>query len=273
MRVWILGSGSSGNAAIVEADGSRVLLDCGMGPRAVANRLRARDAGHVYPDGIDAIVVTHEHHDHIAHLEAHARTLGVPVYLHPGIAARRVRERYEVRTYEARTQFHVGSLCIEALPVPHDAPQAALRVSTAQAAFGLVSDIGHVPPDLAPFLGACDVAVIEANYCPELLWIGPYPPSLKRRVSGGTGHLANHEAAELASQLVGSRLSRLVLGHISRTNNMPERALEAVRQKSGALDVQAISPGAVAVLDVTSSHRGAVKSGARRRPTQLAFAF
>jgi len=275
VRVWVLGSGSSGNAAIVEADGSRVLVDCGMGPRAIANRLRAHDAAHVFPGGIDGIVVTHEHHDHIAHLEAHARALGVPVHLHAGIGARRVRERYEVRGYDAGAAFRVGALCVEALAVPHDAPQVALRISTTSGerrAFGLVTDIGHVPADLAPFLGACDAALVEANYCPELLWSGPYPTHLKRRVSGGVGHLANQETAELASKLVGSRLSRLFLGHISRTNNMPERALATVRQRSGSLDVRPILPGVVTVLDIEADeHRGKIR--AKGRPTQLAFGF
>ncbi|WP_394827498.1 MBL fold metallo-hydrolase [Pendulispora albinea] len=284
VRVWILGSGSSGNATIVEAGGARVLIDCGMGPRALANRMAAHGAGKLYAGDLDAIVVTHEHQDHVAHLEAHARTFDAPVYLHHGIAAREVRDRYEVRPYEARAPFRVGPFSIEALSVPHDAPQVALRIATEQHAFGLVTDVGHVPPDLAPFLGTCDAALVEANYCPELLWIGPYPTFLKRRVSGGLGHLANHEAAELASRLVGTRLARLVLGHVSRTNNEPERALAAVRQRSGPLDVRMVRPGAVSVLDMasleaaaSSGARGSVtkagKNARRSAAAQLTFGF
>src|SRR5690606_24605997 len=101
-------------------------------------------------------------------------------------------------------------------------------------AFGYVTDAGHVPRDLPAFLGACDLALIEANYCPELLHLGPYPPRLKRRVSGGSGHLANHEAAELASVLRSSRVRKLLLGHVSRANNTPDRALLAVQARAGA---------------------------------------
>ncbi len=150
-------------------------------------------------------------------------------------------------------------------------------MAIASAAFAILTDIGQVPRELAHFLGTCDAALVEANYCPELLWRGPYPQHIKRRVSGGYGHLANHETAELAFRLIGSRLTRLYLGHISRTNNLPERALSVVRERSGPIDVQAILPGEVSVRDIapdlTMDARGRRRAHRGARPTQLAFAF
>lgn len=274
MRVYVLGSGSSGNALLVEDEASRVLVDCGLGPRAAVNRLRALGAD-LFPRGVDAIVVTHEHHDHIAHLESHARSLRAPVYLHHGIDARRVRSRYEVREYAPGKAFAAGALSIEALAVPHDAGQVALRVSSARYTFGHVTDVGHVPRDLAPFLGACDMALVEANYCPELLHLGPYPPRLKRRVSGGMGHLANHEAGELAAALRTSRVRKLLLGHVSRANNTPDRALAAVRARAGALAVEVVEHGVPARFELTDLPPFAAGEGRFRRPVsrQLVFDF
>lgn len=263
MRVWVLGSGSSGNAAVVEAGGTRLLVDAGMGPRTAAARMRML-GGDLFPGGVSAIVVTHEHNDHAAHLEGLARQLRCPVLLHRGIKAPRVRARFDVHTYEPGAPFAVGALTVDALAVPHDAPQVALRVTSADRAFAIVTDLGHVPRGLAPFLGACDAALVEANHCPELLAFGPYPPRLRERVGGHLGHLANAQTAELAGNLLGSRLVRLYLGHISRANNTPERALGEVRRRSGNLDVRVVPNGAPQLLDVPLG---------RRVATQLAFGF
>jgi len=264
VRVWVLGSGSSGNAMLVEADGTRVLIDAGIGPRNAVKRMREL-GGDFYPRGVDAIVITHHHNDHAAHLEPHARAVRAPVYLHRGIDAPQVRSRYEVRTYEARAPFIVGGLTVEALVVPHDAPQVAIRVSSATHAFAVATDLGHVPRDLARFVGQCDAALVEANYCPELLRFSPYPPRLKARVAGGLGHLANEQTAELAAALVGMRLRRLYLGHVSRTNNTPERALAAVAKRSGPLDVRVVDNGVPSVLAFEG--RGAPA------PSQLTLGF
>ena len=252
MRVWVLGSGSSGNAAVIDADGARILIDAGMGPRTAARKMKDL-GGDLFASllGLQAIVITHHHGDHIAHLEPHARASRAPIYLHPGIdVLRRVREKYEVRSYEPRRPFAIGPFVIEALSIPHDAPQVALRIATRTHAFGVATDLGHVPRDLAAFLGSCDSVLLEANYCAQMLETGPYPPRLKRRVAGDIGHLDNEQTAELAATLIGTRLRRIYLGHISRTNNTPDRALAAVRKRSGSLEVCAVLNGVPQVLDV-----------------------
>jgi phosphoribosyl 1,2-cyclic phosphodiesterase len=267
MRIWLLSSGSSGNAAIVEAGGARLLVDAGLGPRAMASRMRGL-GGELFPRSVDAIVVTHEHGDHCAHLEPMARALRAPVFLHEGIAAPRARARFDVRPYAAGASFTVGALTVETLPLPHDAPQVALRIGGEGLAFGIATDLGHVPDPLPAFLGACDEALVESNYCPTMMRDGPYPEHLKRRVTGGVGHLANGQTAALAASLQATRLRRLWLGHISKVNNTSALALAAVRAEAGGLAVEAIEHGEPRVLDVQAG--AAVRPGAAQLLLALA---
>jgi phosphoribosyl 1,2-cyclic phosphodiesterase len=267
MRVWLFSSGSSGNAAIVEAAGGRLLVDAGLGPKTIAARMRSL-GGELFPRGVDAVVVTHQHGDHIAHLEPLARALRVPLFLHRGIRASRVQQRYEVRPYATGGGFTVGPFHVESYPIPHDAPQVALRVSAGGASFGLATDLGHVPRGLAEFLGACDEVLLEANYCPDMMREGPYPPNLQRRVTGDFGHLANEQTAVLAAALVSTRVRKLWLGHLSKINNTPERALAGVRAMVRDLPVEVIPHGESKVLDV----RPAPARG-WRKPVQMALPF
>jgi phosphoribosyl 1,2-cyclic phosphodiesterase len=266
MRIWLLSSGSSGNAAIVEAAGGRLLIDAGIGPRVAATRMRQL-GGDLFPRGVDGIVVTHQHGDHIAHLEPLARALRVPVYLHAGITALRARRRFDVRPYVAGEPFDVGPFQVCAAAVPHDAPQVALRITAGGLSFGLATDLGHVPAALAAFLGACDEALIEANYCPLMMRDGPYPPHLQRRVTGNFGHLANDQCAALAASLVGTRVARVWLGHLSRVNNTPALALATVRAKAQGLDVQVIHHGVAQLLEIKAG------SGSRPQASQMALRF
>jgi phosphoribosyl 1,2-cyclic phosphodiesterase len=260
VRVWLLSSGSSGNVAIVEAEGHRLLIDAGVGLRATVTRMKALGAD-LFPRSVSGIVVTHHHQDHIAKVEPLTRALRAPLFLHRGIEADVVRRRIDVREYVPGTTLHVGPFAIDSLPVPHDAPQVAIAVRAGGRRFAIVTDLGHVPPGLAELLGDCDVALVEANHCRDLLAVGPYPPRLRDRVGGSHGHLANHQTAELARRLSGTRLARMYLGHLSRVNNTPARALETVRAAARDLDVQVVPHGVPCVIDVA------------RHPTQLAFGF
>lgn len=280
MRAFVLGSGSSGNAVLVEGSGTRVLVDAGIGPRAVLARLvefgLARAEDHCLgqsarrdpalrpnrPRPFDAIVATHEHGDHFGHAASLARAFDVPVYLHHGIAGERVRRKVEVRTYDAKKPFRIGGLMVEAEAIPHDAPQVAIRVSDVDGAFGIATDVGRVTGNLVGLLATCDAALVEANHCPEMLAFGPYPTRLQERVRGGLGHLSNEETADLARRLVGSRLGRLWLGHLSRTNNTPERALATVAPCARGITVSAVAHGESELLTFR-----------RTRPAQLGLPF
>jgi phosphoribosyl 1,2-cyclic phosphodiesterase len=256
LRAFVLGTGSSGNSVLVEAEGVRILVDAGLGPRTLEARLAAlgvaldRGADQL---GIDAILPTHHHGDHFGGVEKIARALRCPVYLHPGIFAPRIRARFEVREYTMGRRFNIGSLEVTAEHVPHDAPQVALRVASKDHAFGIATDVGRVTPNLAGLLASCDAALVEANHCAEMLAFGPYPMRLRQRVGGGFGHLSNVQTAELAAKLVGSRLGRIYLGHLSRSNNTPERALETVASAAPRMNVSVLPHGSVCALDIRRS--------------------
>jgi phosphoribosyl 1,2-cyclic phosphodiesterase len=274
VRVFVLGSGSSGNAVLVEAAGARLLVDAGFGPRAAAQRL-AQLGVDLFPRSVDGILVTHQHGDHIGHLEPLARATRAPIFLHRGIGAARVRHRFQVVDYDPGARLRVGPLDVETALVPHDAPQVAVRVSAPcddakgalpGLAFGIATDVGVVTDALVRLLRDCDAALVEANHCPVMLHDGPYPERLKKRVAGPYGHLANEQTADLAARVVTGRASRLAhmyLGHLSRANNTPERALAVVRRRVPDLGVTVVPHGAPQLLSVPRA----------RRASQLALPF
>jgi phosphoribosyl 1,2-cyclic phosphodiesterase len=256
LRAFVLGTGSSGNSTLIEADGVRILVDAGLGPRALESRLASLGVDLHRSDGrlaVDAIVPTHHHGDHFGGVEKIARALGCPVYLHAGIDSPRVRARCDVREYAMGRTFDVGGIELLAEHVPHDAPQVALRIASKDHAFGVATDVGRATPSLTALLASCDAALIEANHCAEMLAFGPYPPRLRERVGGGFGHLSNRQTAELAARLVGSRLGRIYLGHLSRSNNTPERALETVASAAPRMAVSVLPHGSVCALEVRRS--------------------
>jgi phosphoribosyl 1,2-cyclic phosphodiesterase len=260
VRAFVLGSGSSGNALLVEAGDTRILVDAGVGPHKLEARL-ARLGAALYPRGIDAIVPTHHHGDHFAQAERLAVALRAPIWVHPGIDLSRLSRPLDLRTYAMGRPFRIGDVELTTERVPHDAPHVALRLATPHHAFGVAVDVGHVTRDVVSLLASCDAAIVEANHCAELLQLGEYPQHLKRRISSGYGHLSNTATADLASRLSGSRLTRLYLGHLSRENNTPERALDVVSSSAKRIDVAVLAHGSSEIIDV------------RTRPGQLALPF
>ncbi len=254
MRVFVLGSSSLGNALLFASAKTRVLVDGGVGPRVAAERLRAMGE-ELLPRGIDGIVVTHQHDDHAAKVGALARATGAPVWLHDGIDVPRVRKKSNVKRYDTHASFHIGDFTVEAFALPHDAPQVALRVSSNGLTVGVVTDSGYVPRGLDRFLGACDEVLLESNYCPELLELSEYPPSVRRRISGPEGHLSNADAASLVARLEGTRVVRVHLCHISQNSNTAERALEVVSRRAKHIEVSVIPPAGGCVLEIQERPR------------------
>jgi phosphoribosyl 1,2-cyclic phosphodiesterase len=266
VKVFVLGSGSSGNCLLLEAEGERLVIDAGMGPNRAVERMRALGDELVTAKAPLGLFVTHDHGDHASHALPLARALRAPVFAHEGLRIERTRKRTEVVGYTPGRPVHLGPFQVEALVIPHDAPNVVLRVSAGGLRFAIATDLGHVTRDLRHLLGGCDLVMIEANHCPELLETGPYPPKLKRRVAGPLGHLANQQTADLAASLEDTRVSHLVLSHISRTNNTPERALATVASRLRRLPIDVMPHGEPRRLDVR---------GARRmvRAEQLGFGF
>ncbi len=273
MKIFVLGSGSTGNCLVVEADGERIVVDAGMGPVRATERMRSLGADLITPRPPLGLFITHEHGDHAAHALPLARALRTPLYAHAGAALDRARRKLEVVPYLPGKPVMLGPFVVEALGIPHDAPQVALRISAGVHRFAIATDLGHAPRDLRTLLGASDLVMLEANYCPDLLESGPYPLRLKRRVAGAVGHLANDQAADVARSLEDTRVSRLVLAHLSRTNNSPERAHAAVASAVRRLAVEALPHGEARVLDLALDLARSRRTPSVRRAEQLAFGF
>lgn len=232
MRFASLGSGSKGNSALIECGATRVMVDCGFFLRNVENRLRAFD---VDPSTIDAILVTHEHHDHICGVSRLARKYQIPVWLTAGTYS--VWDDPVVpkfTCFNPHEAFTIGDLRIQPFPVPHDAREPAHYVFEGGGQkIGVLSDAGSVTPFMRDQLTRCDALMLEFNYDPAMLAVGPYPPSIRAHVGGDYGHLSNGQAAQLLRDIDITRLQHLALTHISQKNNTPELALAAARQALG----------------------------------------
>jgi phosphoribosyl 1,2-cyclic phosphodiesterase len=229
MRFALLGSGSEGNALLVESAEIRLLVDCGFGLAETETRLARLG---VAPEQLDAILVTHEHGDHaggVARLAAKARA---PVYLTYGTLAslpRAALAAAQIHIIDSHTPFALRDVRICPYPVPHDAREPVQFVfETGAARLGLLTDAGGLTPHIEQTLSGCNAIVLECNHDAGMLREGPYPASLKARVAGRTGHLDNAAAAALLQRIDSSRLSCLVAAHLSTTNNRPALAQQAL---------------------------------------------
>ena len=232
MRVTVLASGSSGNAILVEAEGTRVLIDAGLPPRRLDQRLQRAGLG-VGLEDVQAVLCTHEHGDHGGGVPALA-SAGIAVFATTGTA--RALDLPAARTISAGVRFEVGALTVEPVGVPHDAAEpVAFVVSDGVARVGVLVDCGHADVDVAEAFSGCDALVLEANHDAELLRFGAYPPTLKRRIARRLGHLSNDQCAEMLHLIARAARPRplprvLVLAHLSQENNRPKLARAAIEK-------------------------------------------
>ena len=229
MRFASLGSGSEGNGLIVESGGTRVLIDCGFGVRDTVARLARLG---VEPESIAAILVTHEHTDHIGGVAAFAARYRVPVWLTFGtldsFGAEQLRNA-RVYGFDSHDVFAIGMLEVRPFPVPHDAREPVqFVVGDGAHRLGLLTDIGMTTPHVQASLDGCDALVLECNHDPEMLESGDYPWALKQRIASRLGHLHNEAAAQLLAALDTSRLRHVIAAHLSQQNNTPDRARAAL---------------------------------------------
>lgn len=217
MRVTILGSGSEGNALLLESSTTSVLVDAGLSHRKLVQRFAA--LGREAPNNVEALIVTHSHTDHAAHASTYATRFGCPVRASEAtMPSIHLRPTVQAEPFTVGRRFVVGDITIHSRSLPHDAPQVALVFETKETTVGLVTDLGHVPRGLERFLGVCETLLLESNHDPEMLAMGPYPETLKRRVGGSLGHLSNGQAGDLLAGLAYAP-RRVVLMHLSQTNN------------------------------------------------------
>ncbi len=229
-----LQSGSSGNCIYIEAGGVRLLIDAGITGVQAQERLAAhgRDIRTV-----NAVIISHDHGDHIRHAGVYQRKFGIPIYVTPAtLAAASARcnlgKLTEVRTFRASDKIRFGNVLVYAIPTPHDgADGSAFVVEAGQKRIGVLTDLGHVFKDLARIVASLDAVFLESNYDPDMLAAGPYPAYLKQRIKGPKGHLSNFEAAELLRRAAGEkRLQWACLSHLSEENNHPDIALKTHRE-------------------------------------------
>ena len=233
MRFASLGSGSRGNALLVEAGDTRLLIDAGFGPREMSRRLErlGLSAGDV-----DAVLVTHEHSDHIGGVFACARRFDWAVLLTHGTLAAWRDNAAGTRTtiIDSHESLSVGDICVHPFPVPHDAREPVQFVLADGARrLGVLTDAGHVTPHMVAMLDDCDALVLECNHDARMLAQGSYPQALKRRIGGLWGHLDNAAAASLLSRVRRSNLRHIVAAHLSEENNSPALAQAALSTALG----------------------------------------
>ena len=256
LRFTSLGSGSSGNATLVEAhatDGARatrVLVDCGLGPRRLAGALAQRG---VAVADLDAIFLTHEHSDHLGGVLALQRRYGMPVWASAGTwlrATARMTPSPACQIARDGEDIVVGSLRLQPFAVPHDAAEPLqLTLSDGRCRLGILTDIGEPTTDVVRSLQGCDALLLECNHDAALLDAGAYPQWLKRRIAGNRGHLANHQSAALLDACRHDGLRHVVAAHLSQQNNRPELALSALQRALGAT---ATATTAITVADAVS---------------------
>lgn len=233
-RFASLGSGSEGNALVVQTGKTKVLMDCGFNLTESVTRLARLGLS---PSDLSGIVVTHEHGDHIAGVARLSRKYSIPVWLTHGT----LRAQYKtmgdlpnVTEINPHNCFSIGEVLVQPYLVPHDAAEPVQYVFGEGAKrLGILTDAGSSTPHIEHTLSGCAALVLECNHDTGLLAQGDYPYSLKQRVGGRLGHLSNVDAAALLGRLDNSGLQHIVAAHLSKKNNKPELAVEAL---SNALD-------------------------------------
>jgi phosphoribosyl 1,2-cyclic phosphodiesterase len=242
MRFRVLGSGSSGNATLVECGPVRILIDAGLGPRELAERLES--AG-VDPGSLAAVFVSHEHQDHARGAAPFSKKWGVRLCGSRGTYAAAGFGAEEIAGYdvlEPGVPRAVGPLTLHGVPVPHDAAAPlAFVVEGDGSSLAHATDFGHVSRAVADGFRQCDALLIESNYDPVMLRDGPYPWSVKERILGSRGHLSNDDVARYLYRDLGESCRMVLLAHISQNNNHPElvrMTAEAALRRRGRTEVR-----------------------------------
>jgi phosphoribosyl 1,2-cyclic phosphodiesterase len=225
----MLGSGSRGNAILVECEGSRLLIDCGYGTRTLAGRLKTIG---VKPDSIDACLITHEHRDHVHGARSGAKRWGWELYATPATARASKLAGPNVNRFAAGTTLQFPTMTVTTTPTPHDASESVGFVVTSKstgARAGLFYDLGHVSRAIARACTSLDILVLESNHDDDMLRNGPYPRWLQARIASKVGHLSNTDSGVFAREAVTRETNHLVLAHLSENCNTPRVALANMR--------------------------------------------
>ena len=227
MQFAMLGSGSRGNATLVESGNTCLMIDCGFSATETEKRLSRLSRN---PSDIEAILVTHEHSDHIAGVARFSRKHGIPVWGTAGtLNSGRCESPAELHLINGHDAFSIGDLRVHPVPVPHDAAEPCQYIfDNGEHRLGILTDTGEITPHIEASYSTLDALILECNHDPGMLARGRYSASLKARVGGRLGHLNNRQAAELLQAVDLDRLQHLVAAHLSRDNNHPDLVLQAL---------------------------------------------
>ncbi|HUX08875.1 MAG TPA: MBL fold metallo-hydrolase [Acidobacteriota bacterium] len=235
IEVTVLGSGSSGNATLIRSERTSILIDAGFSHRQL--KLRMASVGWD-PARLDAVIISHEHTDHICGLRVLCKRHSMPVFsAEATFASRRFDEMglTRIEHVNAGEEFSIGDLDIKPFSVPHDAADPlGFIVRCNGMTLGHVTDLGYAPELTARSLQECNILVLESNHDPDMLLYGPYPWPIKQRILSRTGHLSNSASSELLAKVASSDLAVVFLAHLSQQNNTPELALQAHTKVVGA---------------------------------------
>lgn len=228
LKVSVLATSSAGNSTFVGTDRTRILIDAGLSRKETFERLRSIGED---PDQLDAILVTHEHSDHVCGLGVLSRYYQRKINRHVPVFMTRLTapliewlgEPPPMHHFQAGTGFTIGDLEIQSFTIPHDAlDPVGYTVRAGGIKFGLAMDLGYMPESVKFHLNRCHMLVLESNHDLEMLKVGPYPWSVKQRVMGRKGHLSNDVVGDFITEQLDGETQTLVLGHLSEHNNHPE---------------------------------------------------
>jgi len=234
MRLISIASGSSGNCIYVGSNNTHIIVDAGISGKRIENGL---NRGDITGNDLSGILVTHEHSDHISAIGVLARRFGVPIYATrgtiEGIVGSPSTGRIETdmfRVIEPAVEFSIGDITIYPQPISHDANDpVAYKMTSGNSSCGVLTDLGIYTDEIVKTFSGVNALLLESNHDVNMLSVGRYPYSLKRRILGEKGHLSNESAGKLLCSLVHDGLQSVLLGHLSAENNLPELAYEAVR--------------------------------------------
>ncbi len=228
LAVCVLASGSKGNAFYISDGFTSILIDAGLSAKEIKRRLKSRGLN---PNDLDAILVTHEHSDHIQAVGVLSRQLKLPIYLSRKIEKKVSigRSVYEIRTFNSGSTFQINNLAVHPFAVSHDAADpVGFTIGQNGSRIGLATDLGTVTPHVKENLKHCHLLILEANHDPDMLKNGPYPWHLKRRIQSRSGHLSNGQSKRLLMELQHKGLEHVILAHLSETNNAPKKVLDEI---------------------------------------------
>jgi phosphoribosyl 1,2-cyclic phosphodiesterase len=228
LAVCVLASGSRGNAIFISDGTTGILLDAGLSAFEIKRRLKSRGLS---PSDLDAILLSHEHSDHIQSVGVLSRQLKLPIYLSRKIEKKAAlgKSVHEIRPFQCGVPFHIHNLTVHPFSVTHDATDPmGFTIGQNGSRIGIATDLGIVTPRLKDQLKDCHLLILEANHDPKMLLDGPYPWPLKKRIQSNRGHLSNQQSKKLLGELQHRRLQHVILAHLSEINNTPQKVLAEV---------------------------------------------